>query len=53
MTLLQFEPRAELQETLHIEAGCEVASIPVDGQRVSFRSTSAVDLEPLQLHGVR
>lgn len=53
MTLLQFEARAPLQETLHIAAGCEVASVPVDGQRASFRSTFAVDLEPLKLEAVR
>ena len=53
MTLLQFEPRAALQERLHIDAGCEVTSVPIDGQRVRFRSTFAVDLEPLQLTGVR
>src|SRR5476649_640845 len=53
MTLLQFEPRAALQERLHIDVGCEIASVPIDGQRVRFRSTFAVDLEPLQLTGVR
>ena len=49
MTLLQFQPRAALQAPVHIEAGCEVFSVPVDGQRVRFRSTAPVDLEPLQL----
>jgi type VI secretion system protein ImpG len=49
MTLLQFQPRAALQEPTRIDAGCEVTSVPVDGQRVRFRSTAAVDLEPLQL----
>ncbi len=49
MTMLQFQPRAAQQEPTRIEAGCEVTSVPVDGQRVRFRSTSGVDLEPLQL----
>ncbi len=53
MTLLQFEPRAALQDSLAIPAGCEVASVPIDGQRVSFRSTFDVDLEPLKLDAVR
>lgn len=53
MTLLQFEPRAPLQEPLHIASGCEVASVPVDGQRVTFRSTFPLTLEPLRLDGIR
>lgn len=53
LTLLQFQPRGVLQHVTTIEAGCEVASIPVDGQRVRFRSTSAVNLEPLQLLDTR
>ena len=53
MTLLQFQPRTPLQEMLCIDAGCEVSSVPVDGQRVRFRSTVAVHLEPLQLNCVR
>jgi type VI secretion system protein ImpG len=53
MTLLQFEPRAALQDPQVIEAGCEVASVPVDGQRVKFRSTFAVRLDPLQVAAAR
>jgi type VI secretion system protein ImpG len=53
LTLLQFQPRGALQQATRIDAGCEVASVPVDGQRVRFRSTAAVDLEPLQLIGTR
>ena len=53
LTLLQFQPRGALQEVSRIEPGCEIASVPVDGQRVRFRSTAAVDLEPLQLVGSR
>jgi len=53
MTLLQFEPRAPLTETQWVDAGCEVASVPIDGQRVRFRSTAPVALEPVILHGAR
>jgi type VI secretion system protein ImpG len=53
MTLLQFQPRAPLQDVMRIEAGCEVSSVPVDGQRVRFRSSVSVDLEPLKLTGIR
>lgn len=53
MTMLQFEPRSALQDVMRIEAGCEVASVPVDGQRASFRTTLAVDLQPLNLESVR
>ena len=53
MTMLQFQPRAALQEASRVDAGCEVTSVPVDGQRVRFRSTVAVDLEPLQLVSAR
>ena len=53
LTLLQFQPRTALQEVTRIEPGCEIASVPVDGQRVRFSSTAAVDLEPLQLLGSR
>ena len=44
LTLLQFQPRGPLQQATRIDAGCEVASVPVDGQRVRFRSTSAVEI---------
>ncbi|HEY0290112.1 MAG TPA: type VI secretion system baseplate subunit TssF [Pseudomonas sp.] len=53
MTLLQFKPGVALQDTMNIPAGCEVASVPVDGQRVVFRSTYPVALEPLQLLGAQ
>lgn len=42
LTLLQFQPRTALQEVTRIEPGCEIASVPVDGQRVRFSSTAAV-----------
>ncbi|KFE54513.1 type VI secretion system baseplate subunit TssF [Pseudomonas syringae] len=53
LTLLQFQPRGPLQQVTRIDAGCEVASVPVDGQRIRFRSTAAVELEPLQLVSTR
>ncbi|KAF2407367.1 type VI secretion system protein ImpG [Pseudomonas antarctica] len=53
MTLLQFAPRTPLSQTLPIDSGCEVASVPIDGHRVRFRSTMPVDLEPVTLTGAR
>ncbi|MBK5543475.1 type VI secretion system baseplate subunit TssF [Pseudomonas sp. TH04] len=53
MTLLQFAPRTALSQTQPIATGCEVASVPIDGHRASFRSTMPVDLEPVTLTGAR
>lgn len=53
MTLLQFAPRAPLTDSQRIDAGCEVGSVPIDGQRVRFRSTVPVELEPVSLQGAR
>lgn len=53
MTLLQFQSRAPLQDAMCIDAGCEVSSIPVDGQNVRFRSSMSVQLEPVQLLNIR
>lgn len=52
MTLLQFNSRSPLTEPLEIKAGCEVASVPIDGQRVRFRSTLHVVLEPVILQSI-
>ena len=53
MTLLQFAPRTPLSQTLPVDSGCEVASVPIDGHRVRFRSTMPVNLEPVTLTGAR
>lgn len=49
MTLLQYKPGVALQDVIEVPVGSEVASVPIDGQRVVFRSTYPVALEPLQL----
>ncbi|WP_425976113.1 type VI secretion system baseplate subunit TssF [Pseudomonas plecoglossicida] len=53
MTLVQLQPRMPLEEPMQVAAGCEVTSVPVDGQRLRFRSTLAVDLQPVQLVSTR
>ncbi|WP_426117090.1 type VI secretion system baseplate subunit TssF [Pseudomonas sp. DSP3-2-2] len=49
MTLLQYKPGVALQDVMRVPVGSEVASVPIDGQRVVFRSSQPVSLEPLQL----
>lgn len=47
MTLLQFTSLSD--NTVKIAAGCEVASVPVDGDKIIFRSTMDVHADPLVL----
>lgn len=48
MTIMQYEPRMQLEEAVTLAAGTEFSSAPVDGQRVVFRSSFPVTLEPVE-----
>ena len=48
-TILAFEPRPNLAETVRIPAGAAVASIPVDGTSCPFRTCLPVEVHPLSL----
>jgi type VI secretion system protein ImpG len=50
-TLVVFEPKGALSETMHVPAGSELASLPVDDTRCRFRTSHALQVEPLALHG--
>lgn len=49
MTIMQYEPRMQLEEAVTIDAGTEFSSAPVDGQRIVFRSSFPVTIEPVKL----
>ncbi|KIE41133.1 type VI secretion system baseplate subunit TssF [Geobacter anodireducens] len=48
-TIVAFEPKPSLTRSRLIPAGAELASIPVEGTRCLFRTTSPVELHPLEL----
>src|SRR3546814_10803202 len=45
----QYEPRMQLEEAVTIAAGTEFSSAPIDGQRILFRASFPVTLEPVEL----
>jgi type VI secretion system protein ImpG len=49
MTIMQYEPRMQLEEATTVAAGTEFSSEPVDGQRMLFRASFPVTLEPVEL----
>lgn len=49
MSVLQFKSRSVLQSVVQIEKGCEVASVPVEGYRIPFRTVLPVALEPVDI----
>ena len=48
-SLVVFERRGALTETVNVRAGIELASVPVDGTACTFRTTQSVDVHPLAL----
>ncbi|VVE46646.1 type VI secretion protein ImpG [Pandoraea iniqua] len=52
-TMVRFEPKGVLGAVAQVDAGVQLASIPVDGTRVLFRTTRALSVEPITLLGVR
>lgn len=50
-TLVVFEPKGPLSEQMQVPAGSELASLPVDGTRCRFRTSHALQVEPLALRG--
>lgn len=49
MTIMQYEPRNAMEGPVHIPAGVEFASVPVDGRTTLFRASFPVTVEPLEL----
>lgn len=49
MTIMQYEPQMLLEQATTIPAGTEFGSVPIDGQRVVFRASFPVTLEPVEL----
>lgn len=49
MTIMRYDARSALEEPITIAAGTEFASVPVDGQRTTFRASFPVALEPVEL----
>ncbi|MEO7031582.1 MAG: type VI secretion system baseplate subunit TssF [Herbaspirillum sp.] len=48
-TLVDFAPKGALAETVHVAAGTELASVPVDGTRCQFRTCHELEIQPLIL----
>lgn len=48
-TILAFEPKPNVAETIQVPAGVAVASIPVDGTPCVFRTCQPVEVHPLTL----
>ena len=48
-TIVAFEPKPSLVQSQTIPAGTELASVPVEGTRCLFRTTSPVELHPLEM----
>lgn len=49
MTVLQFSPRSQDGDSIHVPAGTSYASLPVDDAPTVFRSVFPVTIEPLTL----
>lgn len=49
MTIMQYVPQMLLEEAITIPAGSEFASGPIDGQRVLFRASFPVTIEPIEI----
>ncbi|MBI3936255.1 MAG: type VI secretion system baseplate subunit TssF [Betaproteobacteria bacterium] len=50
-TIVVFGPKGKLNETLVVEAGTEVGSVPVDGTSCVFRTGYRVEVHPLEFQG--
>ncbi|AJE04516.1 type VI secretion system baseplate subunit TssF [Geobacter pickeringii] len=48
-TIVAFAPKPSLVQSQTIPAGVQLASVPVEGTRCLFRTTSPVELHPLEL----
>ncbi|MCR4666742.1 MAG: type VI secretion system baseplate subunit TssF [Desulfovibrio sp.] len=53
MTLLRFTPRSGFTEVIHLPAGTEIASHPVDGVPCIFGTTNDLDVLPLAVRSVQ
>jgi len=53
MTIMRYQPRATLEQSVIIPMGTEFASVPVDGLRTVFRSAFPVTVEPVELHSAQ
>lgn len=48
-TIIKFTPKPSLVETIHVAAGSQLSSIPVNGTQCTFSTTFDVDLHPLNI----
>lgn len=48
-TIIKFNPKPSLMETIQVAAGSQLASIPVKGTQCTFSTTFDVELHPLTL----
>jgi len=51
-TMVRFEPRGPIGETVTVAAGTELASMPVDGTPCRFRTVCDLEVQPLRLADV-
>src|SRR3546814_11092313 len=49
MTIMQYVPQMLLEDAITIPAGSEFAAGPLNGQRVLFRASFPVTIEPVEL----
>jgi type VI secretion system protein ImpG len=50
-TVIAFAPKANLRQTLTVEAGTHLQSVPVEGDPCHFRTSFDTPVSPLQLQG--
>lgn len=51
-TMVAFAPKGLVDETVHIAAGTELASVPVDGTPCRFRTCQALAVDPLSISAI-
>jgi type VI secretion system protein ImpG len=52
-SIVAFEPKANLKQTVRVPRGVQLASVPVDGTTCLFRTCYDVDVHPLVLEDAR
>ncbi len=52
LSILEFKPRASLQDVQVIRAGAAVESAPIEDTRCRFRTTAEVRLHPIQIEAI-
>jgi len=52
-TLIAFEPRSALRESMHVSQGTKIDSLPVDGTKCRFSTSADLNIEPLVLNAAK